>query len=486
MKLKEILENINTLNKFNPKLDIKGISYDSRTVKNGDLFVALPGEKYDGTEFTAEALNRGAVAIVSEKELDISKNLILVESARYALSVISSNFYKYNQTDLQLIGITGTNGKTTISHLIKYIFSESKIKSFAIGTLGYLTDDGYFTLKHTTPEAPELYKILRELNNDGYKVGAIEVSSHGLVKNRVSGISFKGAIFTNLTQDHLDFHKNMEDYYLAKRRLFEALDIDSFGLVNVDDRYGKRLFTEFGEAFLRISLFDNSAEYYITSSNLSIDKSAFKVKFPDGNIYDFESGSIGHFNLYNLLFGIAVGDIMGVEIDIIQGAILSFIPPTGRLQMIKDKNSRGIYVDYAHTPDALERVLKTLRELFDGKIITVFGCGGNRDKDKRPLMGGIASKYSDKLIITSDNPRSEEPEKIIDEIIKGIPSNKVFERISSRKDAIHRGIELSDNNSLLLIAGKGHEDYQIIGDKVIKFSDIQVVREYLKQRKRNV
>ncbi len=483
MKLGELLTGVKVRGKFDPNIEIERLSYDSRQVEPGDLFVAIRGRSFNGANFIAEALKRGAIAVVSERiPEEVKGDLLLVESARYALAILSANFYAHPDRKLALVGVTGTNGKTAVTHLLAHIFNRAGVRAAAVGTLGCLKEGVYLPLRHTTPEAPELYGLLAGLVSEDYRFVAMEVSSHGLAENRVAGIKWRGALFTNLTQDHLNFHGDMEQYYLAKRRLFESLSEGSFGVVNIDDSYGKRLFDEFGGDFIAISLHHEKADYRITDYHLSSGGSEFNVMMPRGRSVSFSSPLLGRFNLYNALFAIAVADIFGLEPDTIAVGLATYRGVSGRLEPVEMGQPFGVYIDYAHTPDALRNTLETLRQITTGRLIVVFGCGGDRDREKRPIMGSVAARIADRVIVTSDNPRSESPESIIDEIVAGIPEGSDFEAIVSRREAIELALSEAKAGDILLIAGKGHETYQIIASEKLRFSDREVVCELLRER----
>ncbi len=482
MKLKELFEGIKTRGNFDGDTNITGLAYDSREVQTGDLFFALPGEKFNGACFSGEAIKKGAVAVVSEKEFNGLENLVIVDNARFTMAKVAARYYNYPDRELALVGVTGTNGKTTITHLLAHIFNTSGRKSAAIGTLGCLKQEGYFPLKHTTPESLDLYRLLRGLVEEEYKLVVLEVSSHGLAANRVACIHWRGALFTNLTRDHLDFHGDMEQYYLAKRRLFEYLGEESFGIVNIDDSYGRRLYEEFGRHFITVGLQNREADYNISDFHLGADFSRFEISMPDNKTVPLTTPLIGKFNLYNISLAVASADVLGLDSTSIVQGVKTFKGAAGRLEEIEIGQPFRVFIDYAHTPDALRNALETLRDITDGRLIIVFGCGGDRDKDKRPEMGALASEMADIVVVTSDNPRSEKPEAIIDDIINGIPEGSDYSAIESRREAIDFALSKAKPGDIILIAGKGHEDYQEIDGKRLHFSDREVVCELLTKK----
>ncbi|MGB9561548.1 MAG: UDP-N-acetylmuramoyl-L-alanyl-D-glutamate--2,6-diaminopimelate ligase, partial [bacterium] len=403
MKLGELIKDLTFSGNFNPELEITGISYNSRDVKSGDLFIAISGEKYDGKDFIPEAKRKGAVAFVSDSALPI-ENLVLVDDTREALALISKEFYGRPDEKMSIVGVTGTNGKSTTTHIIASIFNAASIKSAVVGTLGCVYEGQCERLRHTTPESKELYALLAKLMSKGVRFVAMEASSHGLFLKRVYGIKWAGAVFTNLTQDHLDFHGSMEEYFEAKKILFRSISSDVPAVVNIDDPYGKILSDEFKTK--KASILNADADYRVEPICFRLDGSRMKFLSSDGEI-ELETRLIGRFNAYNILLGAAISHLLGRTLEEIKRGVRQVAPVKGRIEQVPGKQPFYVFIDYAHTPDALEMIITSVRELNPSRIILVFGCGGDRDRTKRPKMGAIGAKYADILIITSDNPRSE-------------------------------------------------------------------------------
>ncbi len=483
MKLRNLIDNINFIDLVNVENfleeEIDGISYNSKKTKKNDIFICLSGEHVDGHEFAEEAINNGATACVVERRLCIDTPQIVVSSTEEIISEISSIFYGKPSSKLSIIGVTGTNGKTTVTHLIQELFENFGKDCALIGTLGhkYSSNDIYRDAKHTTPQAPELQELLYNINEKSINNVVMEVSSHSLAQKRVGNVDFNGAVFTNLTQDHLDYHITMNNYFRAKALLFENLVIGDFAVINADDNYA--------ENFLEvISPRVNKYTYGITKN---ADVMAKNIIFEDNGTtfvctinhkdYQVNMAMKGIFSVYNMLAALATALAVGFDIEK-SIRVLEKIPGVaGRFEIIT--TSPTVIVDYAHTPDGLENVLKTAKEITpeNGKLICVFGCGGDRDATKRPKMGKIAEELADKVIITSDNPRTENPQQIITDILAGFKSidNVVVE--PDREMAIKEAYKLAKPEDIVLVAGKGHEDYQIIGEEIIHFDDREKVRE---------
>ena len=485
MKLDELIEYLDYKDLINFKnIDITGISYNSKTTKKGDIFVCLVGEHTDGHEYAQDAINAGAAALLVERKVDGTKiPQVVVSSTRHKIADIADRFYSCPSKGINLIGVTGTNGKTTVTHLIQKIFEENNQKCALIGTLGYkLSSNGeYRDAKHTTPQAPELQATLRMIK-DVEKIDNVvmEVSSHALDQNRVGGCRFNGAVFTNLTQDHLDYHITMENYFKAKALLFNRLTEGDFAVINADDEYGDRFIGEVPEG---VNVFTygvkQQSDVMARDINFSLNGAEFTLVTGD---HVNKGGKLEHkvnlhmngmFSVYNVLAAVTAALAMGIDIEVALKALQNVKGVAGRFEVVVKKPL--VIVDYAHTPDGLENVLKSAREITpaDGKLICLFGCGGDRDATKRPKMGAIAEKLADKIVITSDNPRSEDPQVIITDIIAGLKSvnteNVVVE--PDRGTAIALLKTIANNNDVVLIAGKGHENYQILKDKTIHFDD---------------
>ena len=485
MKLDELIEYLDYNDLINFKnIDITGISYNSKTTKKGDIFVCLVGEHTDGHEYAQDAINAGAAALLVERKVEGTKiPQVVVSSTRHKIADIADRFYSCPSKGINLIGVTGTNGKTTVTHLIQKIFEENNQKCALIGTLGYkLSSNGeYRDAKHTTPQAPELQATLRMIK-DVEKIDNVvmEVSSHALDQNRVGGCRFNGAVFTNLTQDHLDYHITMDNYFKAKALLFNRLTEGDFAVINADDEYGDRFISEVPEG-VNVFTYGVKQQSDVMARDIHFSLNGAEFTLVTGD-HVSNGGKLEHkvnlhmngmFSVYNVLAAVTAALAMGIDIEVALKALQNVKGVAGRFEVVVKKPL--VIVDYAHTPDGLENVLKSAREITptDGKLICLFGCGGDRDATKRPKMGAIAEKLADKIVITSDNPRSEDPQVIITDIIAGLKSvnteNVVVE--PDRGTAIALLKTIANNNDVVLIAGKGHENYQILKDKTIHFDD---------------
>jgi UDP-N-acetylmuramoyl-L-alanyl-D-glutamate--2,6-diaminopimelate ligase len=482
MQLKTLLDTLSVREIIGPTdRAVESIAYDSRRVQRDGLFVALRGEKSDGHNFVDQAIEKGATVIVAERaEKNSRATSVVVENTRSAMADLAARFYNYPARKLKLAGVTGTNGKTTTTFLIKHICEKAGMRCGLLGTVRYEIGERVLPAARTTPESLDLQELLAQIRDAGCKAAAMEVSSHALALERVRDIEWDAAVFTNLTQDHLDFHGTMENYFEAKAKLFKQLPRQEkktkpIAVINIDDRYGQKL----------IAKIDNKVSVVTFGTGLKADfrSSNYRMEF-GGTSYQLDARGksylvrvplIGRFNVANSVAALAAANALGIGL---REAVLSLgkspqVP--GRLEMVPAKRQFQVFVDYAHTPDALLNVLKTLRELEPRKLIVVFGCGGNRDREKRPLMAAVADQNADYAIITSDNPRKEDPDEIITEIEKGFRGNH-FEKITERAAAISRAIDLAQSRDIVLIAGKGHENYQEFADHTVPFEDIQVAR----------
>lgn len=484
MKLDELIEYLDYKDLINFKnIDITGISYNSKTTKKGDIFVCLVGEHTDGHEFAQNAIEAGAAALLVEKKVEGTKiPQVVVASTRHKIADIADRFYSSPSKGINLIGITGTNGKTTVTHLIQKIFEENNQKCALIGTLGYkLSSNGeYRDAKHTTPQAPELQATLRMIK-DVEKIDNVvmEVSSHALDQNRVGGCRFNGAVFTNLTQDHLDYHITMDNYFKAKALLFEHLKENDFAVINADDEYGDRFISVVPEGVKVLTYgVRQQSDVMARNINFSLNGAEFTL-VANAKEHKVNLHMNGMFSVYNVLAAVTAALAIGIDIETAIKALQNVKGVAGRFEVVVKKPL--VIVDYAHTPDGLENVLKSAREITpeDGKLICLFGCGGDRDATKRPKMGAIAEKLADKIVITSDNPRSEDPQTIITDIIAGLKSVNTESVIvePDRGTAIGLLKSIANNNDVVVIAGKGHEDYQILKDKTIHFDDREEARK---------
>ncbi|MBI5203810.1 MAG: UDP-N-acetylmuramoyl-L-alanyl-D-glutamate--2,6-diaminopimelate ligase [Nitrospirae bacterium] len=474
-------------------VDVIGVAYDSRKVKHGDVFIAMKGEKVDGHSFINDAVKRGAAAIVYEKvtgsELKADSNkltAIKVHDSRKALAYISNNFYERPSDELAIIGVTGTNGKTTTTYLLKSILEAWGKEVGLIGTISYIVKDRHYDAPHTTPEAFEFQAMLSEMLLSGCSHVVTEVSSHALAQRRVDYTNFDVAVFTNLTRDHLDFHATMEDYFRAKERLFkEILLKEGTSVINYDDVWGRKLIGDISGNVLTYGL-ETGADMAAVNIKDSFEGLVIDIKFRD-RVYGIKSPLIGMHNVYNILSAAGAAVSLNVPWDVIIDGIRKMSSVKGRFEKVDAGQDFLCIVDYAHTEDALERLIYTARGLLkgQGKIITVFGCGGNRDKGKRPVMGKIATSLSDYVVITSDNPRDEDPVEIIKEIEAGASRrNYVIE--PDRREAIRNAVKLAEAGDILLVAGKGHEDYQEIKGVRHKFSDREALEGAIRDRTKNV
>lgn len=487
LKLTDFIEYIKTenlLNIINPeKVEIKGISYNSKTLLKGEIFVCLVGEKSDGHNFAKMAEEKGAVAIIAQKQVDVKIPVLIVEKTQIALSQASEVFYDFPSSRIRLIGVTGTNGKTTVTHLIQNIIEKANKKCGLIGTLGYRysSKEAYVSTNHTTPQAPELLKTLSEMSEKNINYAVMEVSSHSLDQSRVRGCHFVSAVLTNLTQDHLDYHITMDNYFDSKAKLFDSLAEtqaeNKYAVINLDDKYGERFLKAVPKGIKTITYsINNNADVMAKNIEFSALGSSFDCITPIGNS-KIKLQMAGNFSVYNALAALCTGLSENIPLDICIEALEQTKSVAGRFETVINKPLT--IVDYAHTPDGLENVLKAAKKLVpaNGKLICLFGCGGDRDTTKRPKMGKIAEDLADKIIITSDNPRTEDPQQILTDILSGIKSLNSDKIIieSDRKLAIELALKTATENDVILIAGKGHEDYQILKDKTIHFDDREEV-----------
>lgn len=464
---------------------------DSRRVIPGSCFIAVRGSSFDGHDAIPGAIAAGARAIVAETPCPPERQnddllWVQVSDTHLANGLLMSAWRGFPSHSLVMLGVTGTNGKTTISYLCNAIFRSTWQRAGLIGTIRY--DDGNTRRNshNTTPGAAELQSMLADMVRNGCHACAIEVSSHALVQKRTAGTNFRVGIFTNLTQDHLDFHHSMEEYYQAKKLLFTGMaasgDRKATAVINIDDPYGRRLAEEIAP-LMRVRTYGCSADadFRIEPKLLSLKGSQYELIY-QGRSYLVRTPLIGAFNISNSLAALAGTVSAGVSLRDAISCLAQSPQVPGRLELVASENNVQCFVDYAHTPDAVENVCRTMKELCrNGRLITIFGCGGDRDRTKRPLMGAAAARHSDLCLVTSDNPRSEDPEAIIDEIMPGIPRDKQH-RITDRAEAIRAALDIARPGDVVLIAGKGHEDYQIFADETIHFSDAEVVRGYYREK----
>ncbi len=452
------------------------IKSDSRKINKGDTFIAIRGVNTDGHDYIEMAIKNGASTIIAEEGF-YSVETIIVKNTRKYYAKYLKNKYSYIFKKVKLIGITGTNGKTTSCYLINQLLNNLGEKSAYIGTIGFYLDGEVRALNNTTPDLPELYEMFDEAYNRGVTTIVMEVSSHALVLGRVEGIKFDYVAFTNLTKDHTDIHKTMRKYMLAKKLLFKKLLKNGWAIINADDPFYKNFLLKDNNNTLIGT--NSKANYKIEDCSLEIDKCIFSIEI-DKKIYNVTLNIPGKYNIYNFVTALAILNKYGFNIEDIVSLANKLTPPPGRMDSIKHK-SNVIIVDYAHTPDALLNVLTAVISYKTNKVTTIVGCGGDRDKTKRPIMGEIATNLSDHVIFTNDNPRTEDEKEIMNDIVSDLKREN-YEIIFDRKEAIKKGIDLLKDKDILLILGKGHEDYQIIGKEKIHFSDKDIVIEYIKNK----
>jgi UDP-N-acetylmuramoyl-L-alanyl-D-glutamate--2,6-diaminopimelate ligase len=476
------------------ELSVKGITYDSRQVKPDYIFVAISGYTEDGNYYIPQALEAGASVLISSKKIEKltrpsrwggSATHILVENPRKALANLATIFYNYPSDKLNIIGITGTNGKTTVSYLIESIFKENGKKVGILGTIAYRLGEKILPAPITTPQSSDLQQMLRKLVNEKFSTVVMEVSSHALSLDRVEGCEFDSAIFTNLSREHLDFHQSMEDYLQAKIKLFSTLGKDTrkerekLAVLNLDDPATEKIMQLTKAKIITYSI-EKKADVVAKNIKLNLEKTTFTLLSPDGEV-KISLPLIGKYNVYNALAAIALALGQGMGLDIIKRGLEKVSSIPGRFEKIDCGQPFTVIVDYAHTDEALRKLLHACRELRPRRIITVFGCGGDRDRGKRPLMGEVAVGLSDYAIVTSDNPRSEDPERIALDIEVGIKRKKEnnYQTIIDRFQAIEKALSMAEKGDMVVIAGKGHEDYQLFKDRRIHFDDREVARKIL-------
>lgn len=482
MKLSELIKDVDIVEKYNYNADINisGISYNSKTTKAGDIFVCLRGEHVDGHNFAADAVTKGAVAVMCETKLNLEVPEIIVSSAEQSIAGLANRFYNAPSRELNMIGVTGTNGKTTVTHLVQRIMESSGDKCALIGTLGYKlsSESEYKEAKHTTPQAPELQHVLKTIKDDAQiKNVAMEVSSHSLVQNRVGFCEYNCAVMTNLTQDHLDYHITMDRYFNAKAMLFERLKSGNIAIINNDDLYADRFKAVLKDG-VKLYTYGVKNDAVISADNISFSPKgvSFTCNTPEKQ-YEVHLSMNGMFSVYNALAALTVAYAMELNMDKAIKTLEPLKGVAGRFEVVV--HHPLVIVDYAHTPDGLQNVLNAAREITpkDSSLLCVFGCGGDRDATKRPKMGTIAEKLADKVIVTSDNPRSEDPQQIITDILTGFNSLDDITVEADRGKAIALIKNLAKENDVVVIAGKGHEDYQILADKTIHFDDREEARK---------
>lgn len=475
MRLYKLIEGLADINI--PDREISSVTDNTKKVRKDCIFVCVKGGSFDGHDAAAEMLEKGAAVIVAERDLGLGNKQIITDNSRKFYGELCAAWFDHPEKKLKIIGVTGTNGKTTISNVIKNIFMKNGIKTGLIGTICNEIGDETVHTDNTTPMAFDYMCLLDKMVKAGCKYAVMEVSSFGLVQHRIGPTHFDMGIFTNLTQDHLDYHKTMENYYQAKKMMFDECD---YALINTDDEYGRRIFSEISCKKERYGI-SSEADYYADAIKIKSDGTSFWYCY-NGKSQLVNMKMTGMFNVSNVTAAISVCLKAGLPIEDILNAVSEYNGVKGRCEIIPTGRDFTVICDYAHTPDAVENILKSVREYTEGRLICLFGCGGNRDVKKRPLMAKAAAKFADRLIITSDNPRDEIPEAIIDDILAGLKDSEIpFDVVVDRTKAIHHSLKIAEKGDIIVLAGKGHEDYQVLpGNEHIHFDEREIVSEGLK------
>ncbi|QFY74889.1 UDP-N-acetylmuramoyl-L-alanyl-D-glutamate--2,6-diaminopimelate ligase [Priestia megaterium] len=487
MDLRELLTHLHDFVQLpEQNIDITSIEMDSREVKPGALFICIDGYTVDGHSFAQMAVEKGAVAILAEKPVDVEVPVVRVKSTKRAMAVLADAFYNQPTQKMHLIGVTGTNGKTTITHLIEHIFKSQHKKTGLIGTIEIRIGDTSYDVKNTTPESLTLQKTFNQMVEENVEVAMMEVSSHALDLGRVHGCDFDVAVFSNLTQDHLDYHHTMEDYRRAKGLLFAQLgnaynhNRPKFAVLNVDDAATEEYIKNTAATVITYGI-DRESDIRATNIQITNSGTTFDLTTPTETV-SVEMKLIGKFSVYNVLAATAACLVSGLPLSVIVEEIKVLEGVSGRFEVVDAQQDFTVIVDYAHTPDSLENVLKTVKEFAKRNIYVIVGCGGDRDRTKRPIMARIAAEYSTQAILTSDNPRSEDPLAILKDMEEGLDTDN-YVTIADRAEAIRYAVETAHADDVIVIAGKGHETYQIIGKKVFDFDDREVARKMIEERK---
>ncbi|KGX83757.1 UDP-N-acetylmuramoyl-L-alanyl-D-glutamate--2,6-diaminopimelate ligase [Pontibacillus marinus] len=486
MKLGNLLETLHvyTATKSIENVQVNGIKMDSRAVQKNDLFICIEGFTVDGHDFVAQAEEKGASAIIAQKPIEASIPVILVNDSTKALAKLSNHFYGYPTNHLHLVGVTGTNGKTTTSYLIDSIFQEAQQTTGLIGTIQMKIGENTYPVKNTTPDSLFLQQNFSQMVDEGVDTAVMEVSSHALDLGRVHGCDFDIAVYTNLSQDHLDFHKDMDDYLRAKSLLFSQLgngyhQKPKYAVINRDDEHSDFLIKSTAQEVITYGL-DDRADIVAKNLSLTASGTSFTLGTPKGDIY-IESPLVGKFSVYNMLAAASTAWLSGISLETIKKSLEHTKGVRGRFEPVLAGQDFGVIVDYAHTPDSLENVLKTVKSFVENRIFVVVGCGGDRDRTKRPLMAQVAVKYSDHTYLTSDNPRSEDPKAILEDMEKGI-TGEGYTVIVDRREAINEAVQHATAGDVIVIAGKGHETYQEINGERTHFDDVEVAKESIQSR----
>jgi len=482
MKLNDLLENIETVRiKGATDRFVSDLQYDSRRIEKDHAFIAIQGYQKDGHDFVSQAYQQGARVFFVEKEIDLrDATQVIVKNTRDILPKLARKFFYYPDQKLKSIGITGTNGKTTTAYLIHAILKRAHWKPGLLTTVEYYDGTSWTPAERTTPESLDIFRSFRNMVQAGLKSVVMEVSSHALALQRVEGIQFLASVFTNLGRDHLDFHESLDRYFMAKRKLFENLNENQRVVLNADDPFSQKIIDITGGEVFTYSVRDTDATVFYKEHQVDRNGMTVSLQIPAGPV-TVSSPLVGEFNIYNIMAAVAIAISLGLEQSYIISGLEGSPRIPGRCEYFASPRGFSIYVDYAHTPDALQNILKAVFETNPRKLIIVFGAGGDRDKGKRPLMGSMAENYADRIILTNDNPRSEDPANIINEILTGISDKSKVLIIPDRKDAIHLALGMAEENDAVLIAGKGHESYQEIDGKRYSFNDRVEIQKYFEK-----
>lgn len=481
MLLPEILDGVPYIDVVGDlNIDVDDMNYDSRRVTPNSVFFCIDGFKVDGHDFAVDAVRGGAKVLVLEKDVEVSEGVtkVFVEDSRLAMALMSANFFGRPAEEMKMIGITGTNGKTSITYLLKSILEKSGFKVGLVGTITNMIGNRIIESERTTPESLDLQCLLRQMADEGVDIVVMEVSSHSLSLKRVGGCKFDIGVFTNLSQEHLDFHGTLENYRAAKEKLFENSEIS---VINIDDENGKIIAKNIDGEIIPYGISNGNCKVYARDIDITPRGASFNLHLPDKNLR-ISLNIPGIFSVYNSLAAGAVAHILNIDGYAIKSGLESVYGISGRFELLDTDTDYSVIIDYAHTPDGLENILETARSITAKRLITLFGCGGDRDREKRPIMGKVAGKYSDLCIITSDNPRTEDPMAIIEDIIPGVVESRCpYVVIENRRKAIEYALSEAKEGDLIILAGKGHENYQILGDKTIHFDEREVVAELLEK-----
>ncbi len=476
MMLSKLLKGVNVLSEYNDT-DIKDIKNNSKLVGKNDLYIAIKGTNADGHSYVGMALENGAAAVIVERDMGV-KNQVIVDNTKHAYAIICANYFDNPSKKLKLVGVTGTNGKTSVTTIVKSILEYCGYTTGLIGTIRIEYADTVKPNPNTTPDAYLFQSTLNDMVNAGCKYAVSEISSHALAQDRIYGCHFDVAAFTNLTQDHLDYHKDMEDYFLAKTKLFSMCDK---AVINISDPYGKRLKKMFDNTSYGFSVSDKDAYFYADNILSFADRVEFNLNY-NGKTDSIRFAIPGLYSVENALTAIGICDLLGIEREKIINGLATVNGISGRSEILYSDAQKVLMRDYAHTPDGIENILSSVKGYAKGRVVALFGCGGDRDRLKRPLMAKACEKYADFIIVTSDNPRSEEPDAIIDDIIKGFDKATEYIRITDRYKAIEYAVDNAQQDDTIVLLGKGHEDYQILKDKTIHFDEKEVVNEIMAAR----